>query len=236
MVTLPTDKAWKAFGRYEPYFGVVGQEKYLIRNFDEQVRSDFFTSGKAYVEELFSTIKKRIDFDFKPSTILDFGCGPGRMVIPFSGYTKEIVGMDVSWEVLREAEKNCVQHNVKNAVFGLSDDSLRFIGERKFDLVHSFIVLQHLNTNRGEKLVQGLLKALAPGGVGVLHFTYHDHYPNRCLLNYFRFRIPYLFMTLRYINCMVRGKKFVNLPQMQTHNYNLNEVFTYLQGSGIGEV
>jgi SAM-dependent methyltransferase len=41
-----------------------------------------------------------------------------------------------------------------------------------FDLVHSFIVFQHISQARGEATLRELGRVLNPGGVGVLHFAY----------------------------------------------------------------
>jgi hypothetical protein len=40
-----------------------------------------------------------------------------------------------------------------------------------FDLIHSFIVFQHIPAQQGERIVHALLERLAPGGVGALQFT-----------------------------------------------------------------
>ena len=236
MYSLNTDKTWKYYGEKEPYYGVFGQEMYLSENLNDQILDDYFSSGVSYVEDLFATIRAKIDHNFQPEKILDFGCGPGRFIIPFARYAQEVVGVDISQHMLDEASANCKKFKVTNAGFCLSDDDLSAVRGREFDLVHSFIVLQHVNIKRGEKLIRLLLDSVNKNGVGVLHVTYHDQFPNRKIVNYFRNRIPYMASVLRLVRSLLQGKKFRNLPQMQMNSFNLNTIFQLLQDEGITDV
>jgi ubiquinone/menaquinone biosynthesis C-methylase UbiE len=171
MWTLPTDKTWKYYGEKAPYYGIFGQDMYLNDNLNDQVKNEIFSSGYAHVEDLFETIHSKLDSSFIAEKILDFGCGPGRFIIPFSKYANEVVGIDISQHMLDEARRNCLKYNVTNATFFLSDDNLQCIRDREFDLVNSFIVLQHLHIKRGEKLINLLIRSIKANGVGVLHVT-----------------------------------------------------------------
>ncbi len=235
MWTIHSDKAWKYYGEKAPYFGVFGQETYLNKNLNEQVMDDFFSSGQRHVENLFNTIYQKIDDSFRAEKILDFGCGPGRLLIPFASFASEVVGLDVSEHMIKEAKENCDRFNITNAVFFVSDDTLDCIKNMEFDLVNSYIVLQHLNPKRGEIIIKKLLKAIKTNGVGVLQLTYSDHYPVRPLLNFFRNRIPFLASAIRVLRCMLKGKKYQYLPQMQMNSYNLNRILRLLQDENIQE-
>jgi len=236
METLHSDKTWKTYGKHNPYYGVIGTEEYLNENLNKKRVDDFFSSGQKYVEEIFAIIHSKIDPKFKPDKILDFGCGPARLVIPFSKYAKSITGVDISQEMLDEAQNNCAKFDVSNALFLLSDDNLNCIKDDKFDLVNSFIVLQHININRGKKLIEILIKSLKVNGIGVLHLTYYDNYSNRRIVNYFRNRIPFLSTFVRLLRSFKTGRKFRNFPQMQMNNYDLNKIFSFLQESNVKEV
>lgn len=215
---------------------MTGLEKHLVENLDEKITDDFFLSGSTDVENLFATIHTKIDPEFKAERILDFGCGPGRMIIPFARHAKEVVGMDVSKNMLDEAQINCVIHDITNVSFLLSDDHLTKIKNLKFDLVHSFIVIQHINIKRGEKIIKCLLEAIKAGGIGVLQMTYYDAYPLRRIVNYFRFRIPFLYDILIMAKRLLKNKKIRVLPLMQMNNYNINKVLALLQKNGVTDV
>lgn len=236
MRNLPTDGTWRKYGKHAPYFGVFGQKKFLSKNLNDNTLSYYFSSGQEYVDDLFALIKSKIDAVFQPEKILDFGCGPGRMVIPFSRHADEVVGLDVSEHMLAEARENCRKSGVKNAVFFVSDDRLNCLSGNIFDLVHSFIVLQHLNIRRGEKLIIQLIDHITDGGIGVLHITYGDSVTGRKLLNFFRFKIPFLYIFQRIVGFIFFRRPIHFNPQMQMNNYNLNRIFGILQQQNVNEV
>ncbi len=236
MRTLPTDRSWKNYGKKEPYFGVFGIDTYLIKYYDEKRWKEFFSSGKDYVTNLFNVINEKIDAKFKPESILDFGCGPRRMILPFSCFMQEVTGVDILKDMLMLARLNCKRFHVTNASFNPADDFLNGIQNKKYYLVHSYIVLQHLNTRRGSKVTKSVIKSIKQNGIGVLHYTYHDRIPLRKIVNYFRNRIPFLATTLRFFRSLIQKRKFHNLLQMQMKSYKINRIFSILQKEGIKEI
>lgn len=113
MGTLNSDLAWKAFGKQSPYYGVLSHEKYRNGNLTTDNFANFFKSGRRYVEAVFNDIHRYIDKDFSPQTTLDFGYGTGRLLIPFSRRTQEILGMDISEQMIHEAKKNCEEEGIR---------------------------------------------------------------------------------------------------------------------------
>jgi ubiquinone/menaquinone biosynthesis C-methylase UbiE len=63
------------------------------------------------------TIRSAFDPEFRPCRVLDFGCGVGRCTIPFARIAEEVVALDVSPSMLREAEKNCLERALDNVMF-----------------------------------------------------------------------------------------------------------------------
>ncbi len=181
-------------------------------------------------------IREKIDPHFRPRSILDFGCGPGRMIIPFSAHAEEIFALDISPAMLEEAAANCRKHGIRNVTFRVADDRLDCLHGKRFDLVHTFIVLQHLRVRRGERLFSKLTGCLVEGGIGILHVTYSDRIAARRLVNFFRFRIPYLCYPLRIFSAILLRKSVQFSHQMQMNNYRLNRLFSLLQESGVEEV
>lgn len=236
MGTLPSDRIWKYYGKKEPYFGVTGLDEHLVENIDDQSREVLFQTGFTDVENIFSTIYAKIDPEFKADTILDFGCGPGRMLIPFARYAKEVVGLDVSKHMIEEAQKNCTEHKISNVSFLLSDDDLTCLNDLKFNMVHSFIVLQHINRNRGEKVIKSLLQSIKINGVGVLQMTYCDPSRLRRIVNFLRYRIPYFYDLTNTLNRLFKKQKIKKLPLMQMNNYDLNKVLAILQGNNVTDL
>lgn len=229
MFMKSTDQHWEMFGQIDPYFGVLTQPKYKTTNLTQGTREEFFRSGEEYISQLFETIGRRISQDFAAKRVLDFGCGVGRLTIPLSERAAEVVGIDVSDSMLMEASQNCRQHSIDNVRFVKSDSELsQLVG--KFDLIHSFIVFQHIPPKRGLHLVQRLLDHLEEGGIGVLHFTYGTDSKFRRFAASLRARMPLIGNLIN----LFRGREF-SYPQIEMNNYSLNELMKLLQERGITE-
>ena len=168
---MSTDVAWEEWGRRDPYFGVITDQKFRRSEMDDRSKKEFFESGESHVQGVLATIRRHIDPAFAPRTVADFGCGVGRLLIPFSKIADEVVGLDVSTSMLEEARRNCDEQGLRNVRLCASDDSLLSLRE-SFDLIHSCIVFQHIPLERGRAIFSKLLLHLRPGGVGAIHLTY----------------------------------------------------------------
>jgi SAM-dependent methyltransferase len=166
-----TDEAWESWGARDPYFGVLTDPKYRSATLTEAAKEEFFASGRSHVHYLSETIRQYVLPSFTPRRSLDFGCGVGRVLLPLSELCDEAVGVDVSPSMLVEARRNCEQRGRHNVRLVPSDDTLSEV-EGRFDLVHSCIVLQHVEIPRGRALFAELVSRIEPGGVGALHVTH----------------------------------------------------------------
>ena len=231
MATLNSDKAWISYGKKNAYYGVLAHDEFLDENLSDEDLKKFFLTGESDIENLYKLLHENFGSDFSPKKVLDFGCGTGRLVIPFAKRAENVVGVDISEQMLSEASKNAEKFGLKNTSFHLSDTNLSKISDQRFDLVHSYIVLQHINVKRGEKLIESMVNLLNPNGVGALQMTYYSHKTEfEKFLNFFRYRIP-LFNNILNI---FRGKS-VGLPLMQMNSYNMNKVLRILQTSGVAK-
>ncbi len=173
LILTNTDIEWEKWGQMDPYFGVITSEKFRSENMTLEALDEFFDSGEGHVDHVLQTIHRVLDGDFTPRRVLDFGCGTGRLVVPFARRFEEVVGLDIASSMLKEAASNCDDHNVHNVSLLKSDDALSALeGGAGFDLIHSVVVFQHIPVERGLSIFSGLLKHLNKGGVGALHFTY----------------------------------------------------------------
>jgi len=167
-----TDDAWRDWGRRDPYFAVITNPKFRQAQLGPDAVREFFESGTKHVEYLAYMTKRLLaQPKFEPARALDFGCGVGRIAIPLARIAKEVVGVDISDDMLEEARRNAARENVSNVRFELSDDTLSRV-DGTFDFVHSFIVLQHIDVPRGRAFFQRLVDLIAPNGIGALHVTY----------------------------------------------------------------
>lgn len=168
---MGTDQDWRDWGRQDPYFAVITDERFRADRLDEQARAEFFASGEQHVQHVMREARNMVGGDFRPARALDFGCGVGRVAIPLCSQADEVVGVDVSPDMLEEATRNAARQGVSNLKLLPSDDQLSAVSGQ-FQLVHSAIVLQHIPPVRGRELFALLLERIAPGGVGAFQVTY----------------------------------------------------------------
>ncbi len=221
-----TDLAWEEWGRRDPYFGVITEKKFRLANLDDQARTEFFDSGRRHVDYVMKMIHTYIDRGFHPASIIDFGCGVGRLVVPFARVAQQVVGLDVSRSMLDEATRNCAAYGLSNVRLLLSDDELSGL-TREYDLVHSFIVFQHIPPERGRVILRRLLDIVSPGGVGAIHVLYGK----RIHAETYGMPPPKSANALHSLIKPVLAPD--SDPEMQMNPYLINEFLFLLQSMGV---
>ena len=225
-----SDKDWERFGKTDPYFAVLTAPEFHGR-LSEQERAKFFQSGETHIDTILSIIRERLDPSFAPARALDFGCGVGRLLLPLARRCREVMGVDVSTSMLAEARRNCDAAGVRNVQLVHGDDDLSGV-DGGFDLVHTFIVLQHIPVERGEKLVRNLAAKLAPDGVGMFHVPYtagRQRLTAR-VLYWLRVNVPGGKWALN----VLRGRA-MRAPVMQMNVYSVTRLLDILWSEGCRE-
>ena len=170
-----TDVEWEKWGSRDPYFGVLTHDRFRSTALTAAAYNDFFESGRDYARTVLASCRRHFGEAFDPQRVLDFGCGVGRVLVPFAEMAESVVGTDVSESMLAEARRNCARFGISNVDLVRSDDALTEV-EGTFDLVHSTIVLQHVESERGLDLIARLVERIAPGGAAAIHVTYGRDY------------------------------------------------------------
>ncbi len=160
---------WKRFGETDPYFGVLSDARYQGRTLSADMRRKFFVSGERHVDLLLQVLRDGFG-EFATGKALDFGCGVGRITQALAAEFDHVIGLDVAPGMLAEAERNAGQSALTNVDYRNSLDA-HALPPRGFDLVHTYIVLQHIPVAVGEPIIEKLIEAVAPGGIGALHMT-----------------------------------------------------------------
>lgn len=219
---------WKTYGDEDPYFGVLTDPRFHRDRLDDRARAEFWATGEAHVERLAATFRTHLGRELAPGRALDFGCGVGRVLLPLARRSRHAVGVDVSPGMLAEARR-------ATAAAGLAEpERVEFTGTLAglagtFDLVHSFIVLQHIPVADGMRRIAELLALLAPGGLAVLHVPYAKPGESAAMA------------ALRWARAHVGGANgVVNLlarrpwraPNMQMNVYDMNAVLLLFQRAG----
>ena len=107
----------------------------------EPNEDNFFKNGEISLQRLLS--KLPIKIDAKKMRILEIGCGIGRLLIPLSDIFKEVIGVDISEEMLRICKNNI--NDIKNCnVFQNNGLDLTNFEGGNFDVCLANTVFQHI--------------------------------------------------------------------------------------------
>jgi SAM-dependent methyltransferase len=231
MLTGNSDEAWREYGRTEPYYGVLSDERFRQHRLTPESLDEFFRSGELYVQFILKTIQHHFEPRFAPKRVLEFGCGVGRLAIPLARAGEAVVAVDISEDMIKEATRNCASRGISNIEFVRSDDRLSAVHGR-FDLAVSYLVFQHLASRRAERISKMIVERLEAGGIGCLHFNYAGpgSRPRR-LFHHLRKVVP----LLNNFANLAEARDFFT-PMMQMNRSNLNRLLALLQDAGCGEV
>lgn len=214
---------WDAFAAREPYFAVLTEPRFLRAHFDAAAEERFFATGEEYVADLYGTVLTSVAPHFAPLSVLEYGCGVGRLVIPFARRAESVTGVDVSPAMLRTAREHVQRAEVRGVE--LIDAEAFARDPRTFDLVNCFLVLQRMRPSEGRELLRKLAMRVREGGVLVCHVPYRTRVsPLVRAARTSRSRLPGVNAATN-----VLRRKPADTPLIETNTYELNDVMAILQ-------
>lgn len=155
---------WDSIAKINPFYGVDASPEFVSREIDEQV---FWDKGRREAEHFLKVMHLG---DVSSLTMLEIGCGLGRMTHYFAERFACVYAIDVSAEMLRRAKDRW--KDLANVKFILGSGSdLKPIKSHSIDFVFSYLVLQHV---LDEKIVLNYIgesgRVLRPGGIAFMQF------------------------------------------------------------------
>lgn len=130
---------------------------------------EFEEMGIKDVNIIINKIKLYSDIT-KIDSILDVGCGIGRMAKEFAKLkiTKRIVGVDVSPKMISKAKDYCQGLNME--FYANSGHDLSQFKDDEFDFVYSYIVFQHCPRKTTEEYLPEIVRVLKKGSIAFMQF------------------------------------------------------------------
>jgi len=220
-----TDKEWDRWGKQNPYLGVLGVESSSIGQ--NAVEAAFFESGEAHISDVINAIDRFFPGALRFSSALDFGCGVGRLVLPLSRRFSEVTGVDISPSMIDLAKARTASNLTVNFVQQV--DEIK--PERRYDLVHSYIVLQHIRPTQGYPIISKLIDRVESGGFFALHLTVGDLRNGRRRLNALRYRLRPLHWAYNILR-----KRPWDEPLTEMNRYDLARLVQLMRGKHNGEL
>ncbi|MGI8606992.1 MAG: class I SAM-dependent methyltransferase [Gaiellaceae bacterium] len=124
----------------------------------------FFERGEADVEIVLRAASE-LGCDRSTERALDFGCGVGRLTRALGACFDEVVGVDISERMLEHARRLHADRPALHFVVNRRPD-LRLFEDGTFDLVLSFVVLQHVGSaEQALAYVREFVRVARPGGL-----------------------------------------------------------------------
>jgi|HubBroStandDraft_4_1064222.scaffolds.fasta_scaffold35959_2 ubiquinone/menaquinone biosynthesis C-methylase UbiE len=140
---------WDARARKDAFYYIASWRK------DWDV-SDFLESGQKDYDRLVSPVLNRVGFSPAGKTMLELGCGAGRMTHAFAARFGRVFALDVSAEMLDRARKT-IEGGGNIDWIQANGLNLENVADESVDFAFSYLVLQHLPD---EKTICGYIREL----------------------------------------------------------------------------
>ena len=160
-----TGAVWRKLGESEPHWSVLTSPEYRKSRLHQAEIQAFRDSGRREIDVIRTVLGRAGKHFDKCGTVLEFGCGVGRVTEWFVREGKTITGVDISPGHLAVAKEAIVSCGPGEATFvqATEIDDLKRLAA--VDFVYSIIVLQHNPPPVAYRLLSQLMDKVAPGGL-----------------------------------------------------------------------
>jgi len=170
-----TRQVWTILGERQPFHSILTEDRFTPERWPE-FESEFWGSGEAEAGDLVDYLDGLDALKLADSTLLEFGCGVGRVAIPLARSCARVIGYDISASHLALACDRASALGCGNiSTIDLGEEVLREF--EPCDVFYSRLVLQHNPPPIIGHVLRNLIRALKPGGIGVFQVpTYRVGY------------------------------------------------------------
>jgi len=137
---------------------------------------DFQTYGDRLAQRQIEIYRRFASPDLAHGTVVDVGCGMGRISRPFAAVFGKVVGVDINADILVQARQYC--GGVENVEFVQGDGLTIPLEDASVDFAYSGGVLQHIPERDVimNYFLEGM-RVLRPGGI--LNYSFQTWYTSR---------------------------------------------------------
>lgn len=155
-------RQWEKLGETDPYWAVLTFADKKRGRWDSDA---FFGTGEAELQNVFSKLEQK-SVGVRFETALDFGCGVGRLSRALSFRFRDVIAIDISQSMLKEAR--AANRTYSNIRFLHNDRlNLELLDSGSVDFTYSNIVLQHMPASYQLCFIREFARVSRVGGVVV---------------------------------------------------------------------
>lgn len=134
-------------------------------------RGTFFESGEEVFQRLVVPVLERYQYDPQGRSMLELGCGAGRMTRIFARRFSQVYATDISKEMLGHAKVLLPEAGNVTWVLG-NGTNLSGLGDESVDFAFTYIVLQHMpEPEFAYRDIREILRVLKPEGMFLFQFN-----------------------------------------------------------------
>lgn len=119
-------------------------------------------------------------------SLLDLGCGKGRLTSKFSKYFNTVTALDPDRWRLEQAIKNLGEKNIRNVEYVEAFFQDTDFPDDYYDVVICNQMIQHIDTNTIQPIIQEILRILKTNGILLLTTSYSEKNADYFLKSYFK--------------------------------------------------
>lgn len=174
MVLQQHKQDWEELGRLHPLWSIA-------TNKDNWDIKEFFVTGENEIQDDIERAM-RLGYPRTRETVLDFGCGVGRLTRALSRYFTQCYGVDIAESMIANAKE--LNQFITGCTFIVnSEPHLRIFSDKSFDMIYSKIVLQHiLNTQIIKSYIAEFVRVLKTDGLLVFQLPSYIPFYMRFLI------------------------------------------------------
>jgi 2-polyprenyl-3-methyl-5-hydroxy-6-metoxy-1,4-benzoquinol methylase len=158
------EQEWDSLAAIDPLWAILSDPSKRLGRWQP---GEFMATGERDVAHLLG-VAERSARPLARARALDFGCGVGRLTRALASRFGEVIGVDISGEMIRQAEAGGTRVGNIRFVHDNTPTLVR-VGPGTFDLVLSLFVVQHFPAVSAIAHTVGVLASrVGPGGVLIL--------------------------------------------------------------------
>ena len=151
---------WEEFALIDPMWSIITDKK---KKYGQWQRKDFFLSGENEINNFFKRLSD-LNININWETVLDHGCGLGRLSRALKNRFNCVEAVDASSEMIKQAKDLNLDQKIN--FFYLPVSNLSIFENNHFDLIYSSLTLQHIkNKEEIKEVIREFERITKPGGI-----------------------------------------------------------------------